>query len=380
MDITEYRKYFPVTEKYTYLDNSGVAPVSTVVRDRVAGFMDDAVHRGSFVYDSWMDQVEEARSMCAELAGCSPLEVAFVRSTSHGISIVASGLPWQSGDNVIVYEKEFPSNMYPWLSLEQKGVEVRRVQPDDKGYLDPDGIKNLADSRTKLISVSSVQFTNGYRIDTGELGRFCRENGIMLFVDAIQSLGVLPFDVKKDNIDFIAADGHKWLLAPEGTGIFYCRDGLAESITPPLLGWKSVVDEASYEKIDFSLKKNAARFEEGSMNVVGILALGASVGMLLEAGIENIRDRVYSLGDMVIESAGKRGFEVTSPAEYAHRAGIVCFRGDFDPASVRDRLKETGIMVNVRGGGLRVSPHFYNNEDDINNLFKSMDKILDKSV
>lgn len=379
MDITEYRKFFPITENYTYLDNSGVGPVSTVVKQKVDEFLDDALHHATFVYDSWMEQVEEARAMCAELVGCEPEEIAFVRSTSHGISIVASGYPWKEGDNIVIYEKEFPSNLYPWLNLESKGVEVRRVQPDNKGYLNREEIIKKVDSNTRLVSVSSVQFTNGYRVDTTELGQYCRDNGILLFTDCIQSLGAIPFDVKRDNIDFTAADGHKWLLSPEGTGIFYCRKDIAPLIEPPLLGWKSVVEEGSYEKIDFNLKKNALRFEEGSMNVMGILALGASCKMLLDAGIDNIKDRVYYLGDLVIENSKKRGFEITSPAEYAHRAGIVCFRGDFDPESVRDQLVETGIMVNVRGGSIRVSPHFYNNEEDINNLFKGIDKILEKS-
>lgn len=376
MDITEYRKYFPITEQYTFLDNSGVAPVSTLVRDTVDSFLDEAVHGATFAYEGWMEQVEEARKACAVLAGCAPDEIAFVRSTSHGISIVASGYPWKKGDKVVTYEKEFPSNMYPWLNLESRGVEVRRVPPGDNGFLTVDDIKKHIDQGTRLVSVSSVQFTNGCRIDAGELGRYCREKGVMLFIDSIQSMGVVPFDVKRDNIDFTAADGHKWLLSPEGTGFFYCRKELIADINPPLLGWNSVINESEYEKIDFTLKGNASRFEEGSMNIMGVLALGASVRMLLEAGIENIRERVQYLGDLVIENCNRRGFELTSPAEYNSRAGIVCFRGDFDPARVRDELNKSGVMVNVRGGGLRVSPHFYNNEEDIENLFNHIDKIL----
>jgi len=378
MDISNYRKYFPITENYTYLDNSGVAPVSTKVRDRVDGFLDEAMNSGVFAYDGWMEQVEDTRKLCSELVGCSPGEIAFVRSTSHGVSLVASGYSWKKGDNVVIYEKEFPSNVYPWLGLVSKGVEVKRVKPGRNGFLDINDIKNTADPNTMVISVSSVQFTNGYRIDLNELGRFCSENGILLFVDGIQSMGVVPMDVKRDNIDFLAADGHKWLLSPEGTGFFYCRKDLVESINPPLLGWKSVVNDSSYEQIDFTLKKTADRFEEGSFSVMGILALGASIRMLLDIGIENINKRVYSLGDLVIENCDKRGFEVTSPRENEQRGGVVCFRFDHDLVKLREELIEKGIMVNFRGGAIRVSPHFYNNEQDIEHLFTTIDKLLEK--
>lgn len=377
MRIEQYRQYFPVSGNSVYLDNSGVAPVSTVVADKVNDFLREASFKGAFAYDSWMEKVEYTRKLCAGLVGCTPEEIAFVKSTSHGISIVSGGYRYAPGDNVVVYEKEFPSNMYPWIKLgREKGVEVRTFGASADGEITVDEIEKFTDSNTRLISVSSVQFTNGYRVDTESLGEFCRSRGIRLFVDSIQSLGVVPVDVGKEKIDFLAADGHKWLLAPEGTGIFYCSKALAEDISPPLVGWKSVVEESSYENINFDLKKNTLRFEEGSLNVMGIIALGASCEMILEIGIENIRDRVHYLGELVISNCKDRGFKVKSPLERGKRGGIVCFAGDFDPVEVKDRLREYGVMVNVRGGAIRVSPHFYNNEEDIEKLFHFIDKIL----
>jgi len=366
---------FPVTQKYIYLDHAGVAPVSNVAADSVNEFLREATHDGVFKYGSWTRRVEEARRCCARLIGAELNDVCFVKNTSHGLSIVASGLDWKEGDNVLIVEGEFPANVYPWLSLEKKGVEVRTI-PLHGTEIRLDDIERLMDSRTRLLSISSVQYWSGFRVDLEAVGRLCGRKGVRLFVDAIQSLGVVPMDVKEFGIDFLAADGHKWLLAPEGTGIFYCTPELAPEIDPPLVGWKSVVNESDYENIDFRLKPDALKFEEGSFNFMGITALGATVNLLLEFGIENVYDRVLGLGDLVIAEAEKRGMSVVTPKERERRAGIVTIAGGFDPEPVRDELKSMGVMVNVRGGGLRVSPHFYNTEDDILGFFNALDGAL----
>ncbi|MCH8030115.1 MAG: aminotransferase class V-fold PLP-dependent enzyme [Candidatus Dadabacteria bacterium] len=374
-DINSIRALFPVTQKYIYLDHAGVAPVSNVAADSVNEFLREATHDGVFKYGSWTRRVEKARRRCARLIGAELNDVCFVKNTSHGLSIVASGLDWKEGDNVLIVEGEFPANVYPWLSLEKKGVEVRTI-PLHGTEIRLDDIERLMDSRTRLLSISSVQYWSGFRVDLEAVGRLCGRKGVRLFVDAIQSLGVVPMDVKEFGIDFLAADGHKWLLAPEGTGIFYCAPELAAEIDPPLVGWKSVVNESDYENIDFRLKPTALKFEEGSFNFMGITALGATVNLLLEFGIENVYDRVLGLGDLVIAEAEKRGMSVVTLKERERRAGIVTIAGGFDPEPVRDDLKSMGVMVNVRGGGLRVSPHFYNTEDDIKGFFDALDGVL----
>ncbi|OGE23172.1 MAG: hypothetical protein A2V51_03655 [Candidatus Dadabacteria bacterium RBG_19FT_COMBO_40_33] len=373
--LEDYRKEFPVTRSYVYLDHAGVAPVSLRVKRAVEKFLSVATESGMFNYKQWMDRVEEVRRSCAILTGAEPEEIAFVKNTSQGISIVAEGLDWKEGDNLLICEKDFPSNIYPWLNLKRKGVEIRVVPSQNERILLED-IELLIDSRTKLLTVSSVNFSSGFKIDLEVVGRLCKGKGILFFVDAIQSLGVIPMDVNEFKIDFLAADGHKWLLSPEGTGIFYCRKELALRINPPLIGWKSIINESDYDHVDFRLKTNALRFEEGSLNVMGIYALGAAIDLLVEVGIDRIQARVIELGDLIIREAEKRDFQVRTPKSKEERGGIISIIGNFDPIKVKDKLKEEGILVNVRGGAIRISPHFYNTEYEVLRLFNAIDEVI----
>ena len=373
--MEKYREEFPNTHHFIYLDHAGVSPVSLRVKDAVTKLLENAAGERALDYNSWTTRIEEVRSSCAKLVGCDSEEVAFVKNTSHGISLVASGLDWKEGDNLLVFEKEFSSNIYPWLNLEKRGVEVRFIPLKDERILFED-IENLIDPRTRLITMSSVQSVNGFMIDLKKLGDLCKANNILFFVDAIQSLGAVAIDVKDCGADFLAADGHKWLLAPEGIGVFYCRKELASQINPNLIGWKSVEDDYNFESLNFKLKDNALRFEEGSFNTMGIYALGAAVDLLLEVGIDNIEDRIYQLGDLIISEAESRGLFIRTPKERKERGGIISFSGDFDPKQVAEKLFEKNIVVNYRGGALRVAPHFYNTEDEILGFFKALDDVL----
>src|SRR3990172_7298516 len=324
--LEDYRKEFPVTRSYVYLDHAGVAPVSLRVKRAVEKFLSEATESGMFNYKQWMDRVEEVRRSCAILTGAEPEEIAFVKNTSQGISIVAKGLDWKEGDNLLICEKDFPSNIYPWLNLKRKGVEIRVVPSQNERILLED-IELLIDSRTKLLTVSSVNFSSGFKIDLEVVGRLCKGKGILFFVDAIQSLGVIPMDVNEF-------------------------------------------------KVDFRLKTNALRFEEGSLNVMGIYALGAAIDLLVEVGIDRIQARVIELGDLIIREAEKRDFQVRSPKSKEERGGIISIIGNFDPINVKDRLKEEGILVNVRGGAIRISPHFYNTEYEVLRLFNAIDEVI----
>jgi cysteine desulfurase/selenocysteine lyase len=372
--VKKYRREFPVTGKHIYLDHAGVAPISLRVKTAIEKFLAEYTKSGSFYYPRWAQQVVEVRKACAQLINAGPDEIAFVKSTSHGLSIVAQGLDWSPGDNVLIYEKEFPSNLYPWLNLRSKGVEIRTI-PSRDGRILLEDITRLMDSRTRLLAISSVQFSNGFRIDLTKLGALCRENKVLLCVDAIQSLGMAPMDVKAFHVDFLAADAHKWLLGPEGIGLFYCSNGLAGQLSPPLIGWKSVHNELAFDRPDFLLKTDALRFEEGSMNLLGIFGLGAALALLFEVGIEQIEQRVLDLGDLVLREAEKRGCRVLTPRARHERGGNVTFSGNFDPVKMRDGLREKKIMVNARGGGIRVSPHFYNTEEEIARVFGMLDQL-----
>jgi cysteine desulfurase/selenocysteine lyase len=367
-----YRSEFPVADKYIYLDHAGVAPISLRVKNAVQTFLSESASGGAFHYGKWAQQIVDTRRACARLLYAEPDDVAFVRSTSHGLSIVAQGLDWKAGDNLLIYEKDFPSNIYPWLALRTKGVEVRTI-PTREGRILLEDIEALIDARTRLLAISSVQFLNGFRLDLAKAGELCRSRNVFFCVDAIQSLGVIPMDVRTCKIDFLSADAHKWLLGPEGIGIFFCRSELAERLNPPLIGWKSVRNEFAFECLDFQLKSNALRFEEGSMNLMGVIGLGAAVELLLEVGIRNIEQRVLGLGDRIIQEAEKRGHSVRTPKARESRGGNITISGEFDPTGMREALNKKGIMANVRGGGLRLSPHFYNTETEILRVFETMD-------
>jgi cysteine desulfurase / selenocysteine lyase len=371
----QYRSEFPIAEKYIYFDHAGVSPLSLRVKNAIETFLAESVDGSAFHYPKWSQQIIDVRRACGRLIGSQPEEIAFVRSTSHGLSLVAEGLDWKPRDRVLVYEKEFPSNLYPWLNLRRKGVDVVFI-PFRNGRIQVDDVARLIDSRTRLLSISSVQFTNGFAADLSSLGLLCRSRQVLFCVDAIQSLGILPMDVRAFNIDFLSADAHKWLLGPEGIGIFFCRQGLAERLQPALVGWKSVRNEFAFEKPDLRFKTDALRFEEGSMNVLGILGLGAAIELLIEVGIANIADRVLGLGDSIMQEAEKRRFTVLTPQDRGARGGNITFIGQFDPAKTRDALKGKGVMVNVRAGGLRVSPHFYNTAQEVERFFEILDRMI----
>ena len=373
--MNNYRKEFPIVNNYIYLDHAGVSPVSLRVKKEIEEFLVEATGEKGFEYSAWGERIEEIRVSCAELVGADYDEIAFVKNTSHGISIVATGLDWKEGDNVLVFEKEFSSNIYPWLNLKDRGVEVRFI-PFKKERILFEDIEALIDSRTRLITVSSVQSVNGFMIDLKRLGELCQQKKILFFVDAIQSLGAVPIDVKEINADFLSADGHKWLLAPEGIGIFYCKRDISSVIKPSLVGWKSVEDDHNFESFNFKLKNNALRFEEGSFSTLGIYGLGAAVDLLLEIGVDKVEKRVRELGDLIISEAEKRGFIVKTPKNPIERGGIISFSGIFDQKELAEKLFEKNVVVNYRGGALRVAPHFYNTEEEILKFFQILDELI----
>jgi selenocysteine lyase/cysteine desulfurase len=298
-------------------------------------------------------------------------DVYFVPNTTHGISVVAEGFPWQPGDNVVLAAEEYPANQYPWMNLAARGVEVRAV-PSRGNRVAIDDLRAAMDARTRVLTVSSVEFASGFRNDLDALGELCRERGVFFFVDAIQSLGVFPLDVQKTPIDALAADGHKWMLGPEGAGIGYVRREWVERLHPFGVGAFSVVNPLAFSAIDFRLKPHAGRFEGGAMNIPGITAMGASIQLLLSAGIENVRDRVLKLTDYLCERASARGWRVFSSRAESDKSGIVSLIHPRLPAEeVVKRCRAAGVVVNARAGRVRVSPHAYNTPDEIDRFLSA---------
>ncbi|MFQ5674154.1 MAG: aminotransferase class V-fold PLP-dependent enzyme, partial [Nitrospinales bacterium] len=363
---------FPVVKNRIFFDHAKVAPISLRVRDAVRAFAADAAEFGTAHYAEWMRGVEDVRESFARLINADPSEVAFVKNTSEGISILANGIDWRDGDNVVVPNIEFPANVYPWMNLKRRGVETRLARSVN-GRVPFEVIADRVDDRTRVVSVSSVEANSGFRNDLNRLGVFCRERGIFFCVDAIQSLGALPMDVKKDHVDFLAADGHKWLMSVEGLGGVYVSSRALEKIHPAVVGWDSVVNATDYMNYDFTLRPDARRFEEGSFNVMSIRGLGAALSLLHEVCVKNIEARLMALGDCILEGLRRRGLKILNSTLPGERSGIISFAAA-DLAKLAAVMEKNRISLTVRDGLVRLSPHFYNTEAEVDRFFAVLDE------
>ncbi|GIW46012.1 MAG: cysteine desulfurase [Candidatus Binatia bacterium] len=364
MDVTRWRALFPVTQHLVHLNHAGVSPISLRVRDAVERFLSRALHGDAASTEWWERESERVRSLCARLIGADPKEIAFVKNTSEGLSLVAAGLPWKAGDNVIAVDQEYPSNVYPWLALQRFGVETRLV-PRRSGLVHAEDILAAADGRTRLVSVSFVDWLTGARNELESLAALCRERGWLFCVDGIQGVGAVPLNVEACGIDCLAVGGHKWLLAPEGCGFLYVSQRIVEQIQSVLHGWKSVYDENTFLPYHFEPRHDALKFEPGSPPHLGIHALGAAVELLLEVGPAAVWDQIRRITDTLIAGLQSLGAEIFSPLEEKHRSGIVVFRTGSPPEPLSERLNGRGFIVRVRNHGIRVAPHFYNSIEDI---------------
>jgi cysteine desulfurase / selenocysteine lyase len=369
MDWTELRRECPVTTRWAYFDHAAVAPLTERARRTLVEWAGNLAENGD-VYDSdRVRRIEEVRRLAAQLIHADPLDLAFVKNTSEGIGIVAEGLRWRAGDNMVTAEDEYPANLYPWMNLAERGVELRRV-PSRDGRLLLDDLRAAMDDRTRLVSLSFVEYASGFRNDLLSLGQMCREKGVLFFVDAIQGLGVFPLDVRQTSIDFLAADGHKWLLGPEGAGLFWIRRELVEQLHPVGVGWNSVLDSRNFGNVAFRLKPHAGRWESGSLNVGGILALGSNLELLLGIGVESLAQRVLYLTDYLCERCRQLGLTVYSSRRPEEASGIVSLIVPGDVRGVVRRCRDAGIVVNQRADRLRVSPHAYNSTEELDRLLE----------
>jgi len=311
------------------------------------------------------------RSAFARLVGGEPTGVAFVRNTSEGLSLVASGWEWKQGDNVIVVADEYPANVYPWWGLARWGVETRFVQRRDLRF-NVDDVAALADDRTRAVSVSAVDWQSGFRADLTSIGSFCRERDILFCVDGIQAVGAVCVDVAAAGIDCLAVGGHKWLLAPEGCGGLFISKRVIARLQPAVLGWKSVTDAGRYLPYHFDLRPDAARVEAGSPAHLGINALGAALDLLLEVGPKAIEQRILEITEKLAEGLRSRGATIVSPWGSGERSGILNFRLG-DTKALHTSLTRSGIVSRMRMEGVRLAPHFYNDETDVDRVLDAVD-------
>ncbi len=372
----QFRREMPITKRWSYLDHAAVAPLPTPARDAVATWSQQASEQGDTVWPQWADRVRAIRRTAAQLINADTDELAFIPSTTTGISFVAEGLPWREGDNVVTLENEFPSNLYPWMNLSSRGVETRRVPVQDGGA-DLERILANCDQRTRVITISWVSYSTGWRLDVERLTEMAHQRNILVFLDAIQGLGVFPLDVRASRVDFLAADGHKWMLGPEGAGIMYIRRDHLEDLRPLNVGWNSVVQAHDFSHVELNIRPAASRYEGGTQNMAGVLALGASLDLLARMGLGSqhsaVADRVLSITDYACEQLEALGARLLSPREPGHCSGIVVFDvPGQDPASLRLRCLDAGVVLSCRGGGLRISPHGYANRADIDRLVDAL--------
>jgi selenocysteine lyase/cysteine desulfurase len=368
------RSLFPVTQQLAYFNNAGVAPISSRVDEALRRYAAEASQRGAFEYARCFDaEIERVRARAALLIGASADEIAFVKNTTEGIGIVATGLDWRRGDQVVTCDLEYPSNVYPWWSLRDRGVETVMLRSVDGALPIASVEAALQDPRARLLALSSVEFGTGARNDLEALGALCGERGVLFCVDAIQSLGCFPIDVERCGIDFLAADGHKWLLSVEGCGIFFCSKRAQDRIAPRIIGWRSVSNNLDFDSYHMDLQVGAGRFEEGTPNTAGIFGLGAAIDLLLELEVAAIGERVLALTDRLVEGLLARGASVVSPRDRGAASGIVSFSMPGTPPrdTVR-RLRAAHIFVVERWRAVRASPHFYNSEQEIDRLLAAL--------
>jgi selenocysteine lyase/cysteine desulfurase len=316
--------------------------------------------------------VEQTRRRAARQLNAFSEEIALLPSTTAGIGVIAEGLAWSPGDNVVTLANEFPSNLYPWLNLASRSVETRQVLVEN-GRVDLDRIAAACDSRTQLIAVSWVGYASGWRIDVKQMADLAHERGALLMLDAIQGLGVFPLDVRETCVDFVAADGHKWMLGPEGAGILYVRHEHLDRLRPLGVGWHSAPPPYDFDQHELTLRPDAARYEGGTLNTVGFIALGASLELLEQHGYESSNSRIAQqvcfLANWAAEQLQRAGARLKFERASGHDSGIITFDWPgHDPHAVRKRCLDAGVVVSCRGGGVRISLHGYNDQEDVQRL------------
>lgn len=360
----QWNDEFPQDPAICYLNHAAVAPWPKRAAEAVKAFACENLHQGARDYPRWVQLEHRLRGQLQTLLNAPGKgDIALVKNTSEALSFVAMGLDWTEGDEVLISDEEFPSNRIPWEALAPRGVRLRQVSLNGA---DPEGaLIEAMGPATRLLSISSVQYASGLRMDLARLGRACRERGILFCVDAIQSLGAIELDVQAIHCDFAMADGHKWLLGPEGLGVFYCRREVRDRLHLTQFGWHMVEALGDYDRADWMPASTARRFEPGSPNTLAQHALSASLELLLEVGLGRIQEALQQRTAYLIQSIGALpGARLLSPATPERRAGIVTFSfAGIDSQWLYQRLMQAGVVCAVRGGGVRWSPHFYTSQE-----------------
>jgi selenocysteine lyase/cysteine desulfurase len=365
-------KEFPLDESICYLNHAAVSPWPKRTADAIKQFAEENVTLGATNYLNWMKKEAELRQQIKLLINAPSVEdISLLKNTSEALSVVAEGIEWQSGDNIVSSNEEFPSNRLPWLAQNKNGVEFHEI--DISNTDEPEkALIDACDNKTRLITISSVQYGTGRCLNLELIGEFCRSNNILFCVDAIQSLGALPFDCQAIHADFVMADAHKWMLGPEGIALFYCKAEIRDSLAVHQYGWHMVKDVGNYDSKEWEMADSGKRFECGSPNMLGIHALSASLSLIEDVGIENVSNNIINNVSYIIDNMKDiKGIKFISSINKPDYAGIITFEIEgLDMLELYSKLMKNKVICANRTGGIRFSPHFYTSQNIID---KSLD-------
>ncbi len=363
MDFAQYRKLFPVTSQKIYLNHAAIAPLSTRVTDRLEWLIDDRMF-GNIDSFQQADKIrDDLRRDIAQMINADPHQIAFIVNTSEGFNHLVHGLDWQRGDEILVPDCEFPSNVYPFKNLERKGVIVKLI-PTQEGKVPIEAIAALITSRTRLLSISFVEFLSGFRNDLKAIGALCRTHDIIFSVDGIQGVGAVSMDVREFQIDFLSNGGHKWLMGPMGAGFMYISSRLFSKLRPAFTGWLAVNNAWDFFDYQLDFLPDARRYEYGTANFLGIVGLSESVKLLREIGTVPIEKKILHLGERLVDGLEELGLQLVNTKDKKHWAGIFTFKAR-KTEQLWEYLKKHHVICSVRNGLLRISPHFYNTMEEI---------------
>ncbi len=372
------RDEFPIADHLAYLNHAAIAPLPRVCTEAQTRANEAWAAEASLAYQRYDEHAQHVRGRAATLMGVESDGVAFVKNTTEGLAFVAGGIDWQAGDRVIVPSREFPSTLYPFSSLEDLGVEVVRPEPTGRTEVLPLEVfeRELLAAPTRMVVCSWVQYRRGWRVDPAELAQLCHRHGALLCLDVIQGLGLLPARLAEWGVDFAMADAHKWLLGPQGIGLFYVAPEHREQLRVLEPGWSSVAHRDDFDHLELVLDPSSRRFEGGTQNLTGVAGMGASIELILSTGVDRIWTHVHGLCDRAASGLADAGAEVLSDRG-AGRSGIVTFSlPGHDAEAVQELLRDRSIVVSPRGGGVRISPHGYNTEEEIDELTATVRQLI----
>ncbi len=373
---------FPSLAHGIFFDHAAVAPIPL----RAAEAMGRAAMlaaQGKHADQAWYREALRVRQLGARMVGArGPHEIAFIPNTSTGLATLAlagfRGRGWHTGDHVVCLANDFPANRLPWLNLRNQGVKVDEVMPDGQGLVGTQAIVNAITNHTRIVAIPHVVYSTGEKLDLAAISQVAHQAGAWLCVDAIQSVGAMPVDVVKDGVDFLVADGHKWMLGPEGAGILYCHEDLAPQLPPPIVGWMNRENPLDFDGAGLRWQPDARRFEPGTWNVIGLHGLAGALDVLLEEGLEQVWRKIDALNLRLRAGLLAKNHTLISPRQESKRSGIVAFQPPGAPntpaglLAIQAQLKAKNIRLAVRAGCLRASPHFYNTDAQVDAVLAAL--------